>query len=142
MDKEEELTNMRIMLAIKIGGGIIVFLILFAISGMFWRPLYNVWEQGQEGKAALAKADYDRQTKVVEAQANLAAQKFNAESEVARAQGVAQANNIIKNSITEMYIRYLWVNTLDKTNNQIIYVPEGTDGLPITEAGRTIPTGK
>jgi hypothetical protein len=92
-----------------------------------------VW---QAGEAELAQADYNRQTKVVEAQANLQAQKFNAESEVARAKGVAQANNIIKDSITEMYVRYLWVNTLDKTNNQIIYVPEGADGLPITEAGR------
>lgn len=103
---------------------------------MWVMPTYTVWSAGKAGEAELAQADYNRQTKVVEAQANLQAQKFNAESEIARAHGVAQANNIIKDSITEMYIRYLWVNTLDKTNNQIIYVPEGADGLPLTEAGR------
>jgi len=117
------------------------FLILAAIVGFFmWVvPNYRVWSAAKAGEATLSQADYDRQTKVVEAKANEEAQVYNAQAEVARARGVAQANNIIKDSITEMYIRYLWVNTLDKTNNQIIYVPEGADGLPITEAGRTVP---
>lgn len=120
-----------------IAGGLLVFA---AIVGFFmWIvPNYNVWSSGKAGQATLQQADYDRQTKVVEAKANEEAQVYNAQAEVARARGVAQANNIIKDSITEMYIRYLWVNTLDKTNNQIIYVPEGADGLPITEAGRSV----
>lgn len=109
---------------------------------MWLFPVYSVWSASQAGKAALSHADFERQVQVVNAQANLQAQKYNADAEVARASGVAQANNIIKDSITEMYIRYLWVNTLDKTNNQIIYVPEGADGLPISEAGRAIPANK
>lgn len=124
---------------------IAVFLVVLMVAGviaffMYILPTYNVWAAGKAGQAELQQADYTRQTKVVEARANLEAQKYNAEAEVARAQGVAQSNNIVKNSISEMYIRYLWVNTLDKTNNQIIYVPEGADGLPITEAGRAAPT--
>lgn len=112
-------------------------IILFVFVGMpFIYPLYNVWNSGMQGKALLQHADFERQVQVVNAQANLQAQMYNASSEVARAQGVAAANNIIRDSITDMYIRYLWVNTLDKTNNQIIYVPLGQDGLPITEAGR------
>lgn len=105
---------------------------------MFGIPVYNVWSSSQTGKATLAHADFERQIQVVNAQANLDAQKLNAQSEIERAKGVAGANNIVKDSITEMYIRYLWVNTLDKTNNQIIYVPEGADGLPISEAGRAV----
>jgi len=118
------------------------FVILAIIVGFFmWIiPNYNVWSSGMAGRATLQQADFDRQTKVVEAKANEEAQVYNAQAEVARAKGVAQANNIIKNSITDQYIRYLWVNTLDKTNNQIIYVPEGADGLPITEAGRGVTT--
>lgn len=85
---------------------------------------------------SLQSAHYHRQIQVVNAQANLEAQKYNAESEVVRAGGVAQANNIIKNSITDQYIKYLWVQTLDKgVDHQIIYVPTEL-GLPITEAGR------
>ena len=116
------------------------FIIVVCIVGFFmWViPTYNVWSSGKAGQATLQQADYDRQTKVVEAKANEEAQVYNAQAEVARAKGVAQANNIIKDSITQQYIQYLWVQTLDKTNNQIIYVPEGSDGLPITEAGRAI----
>jgi hypothetical protein len=123
-------------------GKIIVSIIggvLFLIIAFMWiMPIYNVWSARQAGKATLAHADFERQTQVVNAQANLEAQKFNAEAEVVRANGVAQANNAIKDSITEMYVKYLWVSTLDKTNNQIIYVPLGSDGLPISEAGRAV----
>ena len=117
---------------------LVVVLVIFGL--MAGLPVYHVWSAGQAGKAELAQADYNRQVQVVNAQANVQAQTYNAQAEVARAGGVAQANNIIKNSITEMYIRYLWVNTLDTTKNQIIYVPEGADGLPISEAGRVVNT--
>ena len=119
-----------------IAGLIILIGVLMAII-----PVYSVWSAGQAGKAALNHADYERQVQVVNAQANLEAQKFNAEAEVARAGGVAQANALIKDSLTELYVKYLWVATLDKTSNQIIYVPLGSDGLPglpITEAGRAV----
>jgi hypothetical protein len=120
--------------------GFIVVLILVWFIAV--APIYNVWEKGQEGKAELSQADYNRQVQVVNAQANLQAQKYNAEAEVARAGGVAQANLIIKDTITDQYIRYLWVQTLDKgVDHQIIYVPTEV-GLPITEAGRvpSVPT--
>jgi predicted Holliday junction resolvase-like endonuclease len=116
---------------------IVIGVILIAF--LFWLlPTYSVWQQGMQGQAELKRADFNRQVKVVEAEANLQAQKFNAEAEVARAEGVSKANNIIKNSITELYVKYLWVHTLDSTSNQIIYVPLGSDGLPITEAGRAV----
>ncbi len=109
------------------------------IALLMWvLPVYNVWASSQNGKSALAHAEYEREVQVVNAQANLEAQKFNADAEVVRAQGVAKANEAIKGSITELYVKYLWVSTLDRTNNQIIYVPLGSDGLPITEAGRAV----
>ncbi len=103
---------------------------------MWLLPIYNVWSAAKAGQAELSQADYNRQVQVVNAQANVQAQTYNAQAEVARANGVAQANLVIKDTITDQYIRYLWVQTLDKTQNQIIYVPLGADGLPITEAGR------
>lgn len=124
----------RVTAGIIIGfGTLIIGVILLLFVGF---PIYNVWAAGQGGKAQLQHADYERQVQVVNAKANLQAQTYNAQSEVARARGVAQANKIISGSITDQYIRYLWVQTLDKTQNQIIYVPLGADGLPITEAGR------
>lgn len=113
---------------------------LFILIGvlMWGIPVYKVWSASKAGKAELAHADYERQTQVVNAQANLQAQVFNAQAEVERAKGVAQANALIKDSLTDLYVKYLWVSTLDKTNNQIIYVPLGTDGLPVSEAGRAV----
>lgn len=116
-----------------------VVLAILVIGGlMFGIPTYNVWQAGMSGRASLSHANFEREVQVVNAKANLEAQKYNAESEVARAEGVSKANEIIKNSITELYVKYLWVHTLDSTNNQIIYVPLGADGLPITEAGRAV----
>lgn len=59
----------------------------------------------------------------------------DAEIEVARANGVAQSNKIIAGSIDENYLRYLWINGLQKNESQVIYVP--TEGnLPVMEAAR------
>lgn len=124
------MSKQNIVILSVIGGILLIALMLWGF------PIYNVWSAGQSGKAELSHADFERQVQVVNAQANLEAQKLNAQAEVERAKGVAQANLVIKDSITDLYIKYLWVSTLDKTNNQIIYVPLGSDGLPLTEAGR------
>ena len=116
----------------------IVVVIGFILVLMAGIPIYSVWSAGMTGKATLSHADYERQVQVVNAQANLQAQQFNADAEVVRAGGVAKANALIKDSLTDLYVKYLWVSTLDKTNNQIIYVPLGADGLPVSEAGRAV----
>ncbi len=120
--------------------GLAIGLLIIAVIGILMAgvPIYSVWQASMAGKAKLAHADFEREVQVVNAKANLEAQKYNADAEVVRAEGVAKANEAIKNSITELYVKYLWVHTLDSTNNQIIYVPLGADGLPVTEAGRAL----
>ncbi|MFA7254740.1 MAG: prohibitin family protein [Candidatus Omnitrophota bacterium] len=63
--------------------------------------------------------------------------KKDAEIEVAKAGGVAQANQIIGDSLksNDSYLKYLWIRSLKDTKNQVIYVPTET-GLPILEASR------
>lgn len=61
--------------------------------------------------------------------------KKDAEIEVARAQGVAQSNLIISQSITENYLRYRWIEGLGANQNSVIYVPTEAN-LPILEASR------
>jgi hypothetical protein len=53
---------------------------------------------------------------------------------------VAKANQIIGQSLkdNEAYLRYLWIDKVDSTKGQIIYVPTEA-GLPILEAGRRAP---
>lgn len=63
--------------------------------------------------------------------------KKDAEIEVAKAEGVAKANQIIGDSLksNESYLRYLWIRGLKEGKNQVIYVPTEA-GLPILEASR------
>lgn len=63
--------------------------------------------------------------------------KKDAEIEVAKAEGVAKANQIIGDSLksNESYLKYLWIRGLKETKNQVIYVPTET-GLPLLEATR------
>lgn len=121
--------------------GIFTFLTILICGtvalGMWGCPRYNVWQQTLAGEAALKRAEWDRQTQIVEAQAKQQAASSLAQAEVERAKGVAQANQIIGDSLrqNEAYLRYLWIDNLDHAGNQIIYIPTEA-GLPILEAGR------
>ncbi|HCM42669.1 MAG TPA: prohibitin family protein [Candidatus Omnitrophota bacterium] len=61
--------------------------------------------------------------------------KKDAEIEVARARGVAEANEVIAGSITSNYLKYLWIQGLQKNESQVVYVPTEAN-LPILEAKR------
>lgn len=117
--------------------GLVVIAVL-TIGGSLWGcPAYNVYSQRMAGEAELAKAEYTRRVAVLEAQAKLDAAAKLAEAEVARAHGVSQANQIIGDSLkgNEAYLRYLWIDKLDSTRGQIVYVPTEA-GIPILEAGK------
>lgn len=63
--------------------------------------------------------------------------KKDAEIEVARANGVAQSNKIISDSISENYLRYKFIENLNVAGKEVIYVPTEAN-LPILEATRRI----
>ncbi len=110
--------------------------VIVAIAMAFIRPWYNVWSQEMEGKAEFAKAEQNRKIKIEEARANLEAEKLNAQAEIERAKGAAEAIRIENGSITPTYIQYLWVRQQsDLSNKTVIYVPTETN-LPILESTR------
>ncbi|MCM1077963.1 MAG: hypothetical protein NC344_07350 [Bacteroidales bacterium] len=114
----------------------IVVIVFFFVSMAFIRPWYNVWSQEMEGKAEFAKAEQNRKIKIEEARANLEAEKLNAQAEIERAKGAAEAIRIENGSITPTYIQYLWVRQQsDLSNKTVIYVPTETN-LPILESTR------
>jgi preprotein translocase subunit SecF len=115
--------------------GIAVILVV-VISMAFIRPWYNVWSQEMEGKAEFAKAEQNRKIKIEEARANLEAEKLNAQAEIERAKGAAEAIKIENGSITPTYIQYLWVRQQsDLSNKTVIYIPTETN-LPLLESTR------
>ena len=111
----------------------ILTVILLTVSMAFIKPWYNVWSQEIEGKAEFAKAEQNRKIKIEEARANLEAEKLNAQAEIERAKGAAEAIKIENGSITPTYIQYLWVRQQsDLSDKTVIYVPT----LPILESAR------
>lgn len=112
--------------------------LLFTILIMGGCPMYNVWEQGLTGEAALARATQDWQILIEEALAKKESSVHWAAAEVERAKGAAQANQIVAESLggPEGYLRWLFIEKLDEIKSgQIIYLPTEA-GIPILEAGR------
>lgn len=126
---------------IKISGtqiGLFLMLLIMLIFGAMWGcPQYSVYEQRLSGEAELAKATYNRQVRVKEAEATKDASINLAQAEVERAKGVAKANEIIGTSLkdNEAYLRWLYIEGLKEKTGEVIYVPTEA-GLPILEAGR------
>ena len=121
-------------LAILTGIVVLVFIVLVLMFGI---PRYNVWYAQMSGKAKLAEANQSRQVMITEAKAKKESAIYEAEAEVERAKGMAKANQIVGDSLDghANYLMYLYIQNMQKTDNQIIYVPtEG--GMPILEANR------
>jgi predicted Holliday junction resolvase-like endonuclease len=115
-------------------GIVVTAVILVAIVGLLIGvPRYRVYSQELAGKADLKEAEWSRQIAVEEAKARKESATLEAEAEVIRAKGIAEANNIIAGSITENYIKYKFVEGLNDGNTEVIYVPTEAN-LPILEA--------
>ncbi len=110
------------------------------IAGLMWGlPQYGVWQQELAGRAELVRAEQNRRIAVLEAQARLEAEELNAQAEIARAHGVAEANAIVAEGLggPDGYLRYLWIQSLGQNSQDVIYIPTEA-GLPILEASRPV----
>lgn len=116
-------------IALAVIAGILVIIAI----GMYVFPQYGVWQKELSGKAQLREAEWNRQIAIQEAQATKESAKMLAEAEIIRAEGIAEANRIISNSITTEYIKYKFVEGLNDGNTEVIYVPTEAN-LPILEA--------
>lgn len=67
----------------------------------------------------------------------LAKAKKDAQIEIERAKGAAEANRIIAESLDPAYIQYLWVQGLQDGSSEVIYVPTEAN-LPVLEAMRPL----
>lgn len=118
--------------------GVVSFILTTAVL-LYAIPQYNVWRASLAGEAELRRAEQNRRITVEEANAKKAAAQALADAEVIRAKGVAEANRIVGESLSdsENYLRYLWIDNLGNTSNQVIYIPTEA-GLPILEAGKAV----
>jgi len=109
------------------------FLLSLMIINAVVGPLYNVWAQSLQGKAELQKAEFTRQVAVLEAQAKKDSASQLAEAEVIRARGVAQANQIIGDSLkgNPAYLQYLWITQGEENTNRTVYMVPSNGGAPV-----------
>ena len=118
--------------------GVIVGLVALVIVSLFaGLPAYNRYQTIRYAENELAAQQYLKQVAIATAEAKNESAKYEAEAEVTRAEGVAKANKIIGDSLNnnEAYLKYLFVNNLEHTQNQVIYIPTEAN-LPILEAKR------
>lgn len=117
--------------------------IIVILALMFGLPKYNVWQQEMAGKAEMAKAEQNRKILVEEAKARLEAEKLNAQAEIERARGMAEAMRVENGTLNETYNQYLFIRTLEKIADkgslpQIIYVP--SEGMvPVMDLNKQKP---
>lgn len=126
------------------GSALVVGVVLIASASLVGWPNYNVYSAKKSGEAQLAEATSSKQIAIQTARAKMESAQFEADAEITRARGVAKANEIIGNGLrdNEDYLRYLYINNLAQSHDQIIYVPTEA-GLPILEAGkRPVPVAK
>jgi hypothetical protein len=141
MDKETKEWGCAIAAVV----GLALVLIVAFMAGM---PTYRVWQRGLKGKSELREAEWSRKIRIEEAKARRASveldaqtrlidEKAKAQSEIARARGVAEANRIIGDSLkgNDSYLRYLWIQGLNDGTSEVIYIPTEAN-LPILEATR------
>lgn len=119
---------------------IFIGIVIIIVVLMFGLPLYNVWQQEMAGKAEMAKAEQNRKILIEEAKARLEAEKLNAQAEVERARGMAEAMRLENGTLNTTYNQYLFIRTLEKLADkgdlpQIIYMP--SEGLvPVMDVSK------
>lgn len=124
----------------------VVIVIGLTLGLMFGIPKYKVWSAEMTGKAEMARAEQNRKILIEEAKAKLEAEKLNAQSEVERAKGMAEAMRVENGTLNSTYNQYLFIRTLEKLADkgsipQIIYIP--MDGLlPVLDINKTDKTLK
>ncbi|HCG7330425.1 hypothetical protein P3551_23060 [Vibrio parahaemolyticus] len=112
-------------------------LVLAVIGGTYINASTKEWRYEIEGKAMLAQAENEKKVKIEEAKAEFESAKFKKQADVERAKGIAEANAIINSSLTDQYIRWLYVENIKETSNQIIYLPTEA-GIPKLEGSRLL----
>lgn len=125
---------------LRTAGRVVAVLVVLVGAFMWLGPQYTLYRAETTKRSVIAEqrarseaAEYEARSRVTQATAH-------AEAEVIEARGLAEAQAIISETLTDEYLRYLYIRALESIEGQVIYVPTEA-GLPITEAGRATDGG-
>lgn len=133
LDEEDKLI-VRIVVYIAAAAVLLIALMLWGC------PQYGVWTEGLAGEAEFRRAEQNRRIAVEEARAKAEAAELLAQAEVVRATGVAQAQKIINQTLTDRYIQWMMADKLSEQAS-VVYVPTEAQ-IPLLEAGRSVKVPK
>lgn len=111
-------------------GGVVCVGAIVAFSFWFF-PTYGVWQAGLSGKAALMRAEQEKQIQIEQAKAELESAKLRAEAIAI----VGEASKKFPEYRTQEFIGAFGEAIRSGEIEQIIYVPTEAN-IPIVEAGR------
>lgn len=116
--------------------GVLIGIVMWGV------PKYSVWRLDLKGQAQLREQEWAKKIVVEEAKAKEESAGHLASAEIIRAKGVADAIEILGESLKgqDEYLRWKWIEGLHDSNTETIYIPTEAN-LPIIEAGRKIKTG-
>lgn len=125
---KQQLSTTRLVL-------ILICSIILLAAGCVSCPMYRVWNAKMTGEAELQRAQKNRQIQVAQSMAKMEAARYEAQGDTIRAWGISRSNQIIGASLTEAYLRWLFIDKLGENKNSVIYLPTEA-GIPILEANR------
>jgi regulator of protease activity HflC (stomatin/prohibitin superfamily) len=111
--------------------GVVFGLLACVAFGLWFFPTYRVWQAGQSGKAALMRAEQEKQIQIEQAKAELEAAKLRADA----IEIVGQASKDFPEYRTQEFIGAFGEAIKSGAIDQIIYVPTEAN-IPIVESGR------
>lgn len=142
----EEQKAKETKMIIRVAIGMAISIVAISALSMILMPKYRIYKQDLQGQANLRQQEWEKKILVEQAKAQNESATLNAEAtikqetakaeaEIIRAKGVAEANRIIGQSLkgNEEYLNYLWINNIEKTGSEKIYIPTEA-GMPILEA--------
>lgn len=116
---------------------IVIVVILFIVGGIYGLmlgiPSY--------GRNQALKNERNQTTindiQIAQTEQLVKVQTQKAQIQIEEAKGIAESQNIIKQSLTPLYIQYLAIEAqkqqVNGQNHTIIYVPSGNNGIPLVQ---------
>ena len=119
-----------------LGGLLIAFVVFGGIGACAYGvPQYNLYKAETMKREKIAEAKANSDSAEYEAERAVEIAQAQAEADIIRAEGIAEANRLISESLTDEYNQWHAVEQLNP-NATTVYVP--SDGpLPLPEASRT-----
>lgn len=115
------------MKSLKLFFAVLLFNTLTGCGGCYrqYQREQNRTDAEYEGQASLLRAESEKKVLIETAKANYESAKLNAEADIIRAKGVAEANRIIGKSLenNRAYLEWLWIDNIEKNPNAVYYIP-------------------